>query len=49
MYYAGFKGWYAVRDHYQQRHPQDFSLKRFHEQALNEGAVPLPALDRLLQ
>jgi uncharacterized protein (DUF885 family) len=48
MYYAGLKGWNEVRAHDQQRHPQDFSLKRFHERALGEGAVPLPILDRLL-
>jgi uncharacterized protein (DUF885 family) len=49
MYYAGVKGWLALREHYKQRHAQDFSLQRFHEQALNEGAVPLPTLERLLQ
>jgi uncharacterized protein (DUF885 family) len=37
-----------VRAHYQRRHPKDFSLKAFHERALNEGAVPLSTLDRLL-
>lgn len=49
MYYAGGKGWDEVRAHYQQRHPQDFSLKKFHERALSEGAVPLATLDKLLQ
>ena len=47
-YYAGFHGWNEVREHYRQRHAQDFSLKMFHEAALNEGAVPLPTLDQLL-
>jgi uncharacterized protein (DUF885 family) len=49
MYYAGLRGWNAARAHYQQTHAQDFSLKKFHERALNEGPVPLPVLDRLLQ
>jgi uncharacterized protein (DUF885 family) len=49
MYYAGYKGWDEVRAHYRQRHPQDFSLKSFHERALSEGAVPLSTLDHLLQ
>ena len=49
MYYAGSKGWLALREHYKQRHSQDYTLKGFHERALNEGAVPLPALERLLQ
>ena len=48
-YYAGAKGWNELREHYRQRHPQDYSLKSFHERALNEGAVPLPTLERLLQ
>jgi uncharacterized protein (DUF885 family) len=48
-YYAGFKGWLAVREHYQSKHGAAFNLKAFHEAALKEGAVPLPVLDRLLQ
>ena len=49
MYYAGARGWNELREHDRQRHPQDYSLKAFHERALNEGAVPLPTLERLLQ
>ena len=49
VYYAGSQGWKEVRAHYRDRHPQDFSLKKFHEAALNEGAVPLATLDRLLK
>jgi len=48
-YYAGLKGWLAVREHYQSKHGAAFNLKAFHEAALKEGAVPLPVLDRLLQ
>jgi uncharacterized protein (DUF885 family) len=48
-YYAGLKGWLAVREHYQSKHGAAFNLKTFHEAALKEGAVPLPVLDRLLQ
>jgi uncharacterized protein (DUF885 family) len=48
-YYAGYKGWLGVREHYQSRHGAAFSLKEFHERALRQGAVPLPVLDRLLQ
>ncbi len=48
VYYAGSQGWNEVRAHYHERHPQDYSLKKFHEAALNEGAVPLATLDRLL-
>jgi uncharacterized protein (DUF885 family) len=48
-YYAGYKGWLAVREHYQAKHGAGFSLKKFHEAALRQGAVPLPVLDGLLQ
>ena len=47
-YYAGLKGWLAVREHYQAKHGAAFNLKTFHEAALKEGAVPLPVLDGLL-
>jgi uncharacterized protein (DUF885 family) len=47
-YYAGYKGWLSVREHYQSRHAANFNLKDFHESALKEGAVPLPVLDGLL-
>jgi uncharacterized protein (DUF885 family) len=48
-YYAGYKGWLAVREHYQSKRGAEFSLKEFHESGLRQGAVPLPVLDRLLQ
>jgi uncharacterized protein (DUF885 family) len=48
-YYAGYKGWLAVREHYQSKRGAAFSLKEFHESGLRQGAVPLPVLDRLLQ
>ena len=48
-YYAGFKGWLAVRTHYRMQRGGAFELKEFHERALKEGAVPLPVLDRLLR
>ncbi|MGC1522910.1 MAG: DUF885 domain-containing protein [Steroidobacteraceae bacterium] len=47
-YYAGLKGWLAVREHYQAKHGAAFNLKTFHEAALKEGAVPLPVLEGLL-
>jgi uncharacterized protein (DUF885 family) len=47
-YFAGLKGWLAVRDHYKQQKGSGFSLHDFHERALKESAVPLPTLDRLL-
>jgi uncharacterized protein (DUF885 family) len=46
-YLAGWRGWLQVRDQYRQAHP-DFKLQEFHDQALAQGAVPLPVLSRLL-
>ena len=47
-YYAGYKGWLALREHDQSKRGAAFSLKEFHESALRQGAVPLPVLERLL-
>ena len=47
-YYAGYKGWLAVRDHFKNTHGAAKTLKQFHEAALREGAVPLPVLDELI-
>ena len=47
-YYAGYKGWLAVREHFKSTHGDAMTLKQFHEAALREGAVPLPVLDELL-
>jgi len=48
-YYAGLKGWLAVREDYKQRRGSAYSLRDFNERALKEGGVPLPLLIRLLQ
>ena len=48
-YFVGWKGWLDVREHYKQRKGSAYSLKEFHERALKESGVPLPALDSLLQ
>jgi uncharacterized protein (DUF885 family) len=47
-YYAGFKGWLSVREHFKNTRGDAVTLKQFHEDALREGAVPLPVLDELL-
>jgi uncharacterized protein (DUF885 family) len=47
-YYAGYKGWLGVREHYKNTHGEAMTLKQFHEASLREGAVPLPVLDELL-
>jgi uncharacterized protein (DUF885 family) len=48
-YYAGLKGWLAVREDFKQRRGSAYSLRDFNERALKESAVSLPMLARLLQ
>jgi uncharacterized protein (DUF885 family) len=48
FYYAGWKEWLELRSDYQARHPRDFTLRGFHDRALDEGAVTLPTLAALL-
>jgi uncharacterized protein (DUF885 family) len=47
MYFVGWSDWLRVRDQYKQKHPSS-SASTFNDWALKEGAVPLPALTRLL-
>lgn len=47
-YYAGWKGWNKTRDDYKKKLGDKFTLKQFHEAALKESALPLPALDQIL-
>jgi len=47
-YFVGWKGWHQVRADYEKAHVGTFNLSAFHERALEESAVPLPVLDRLL-
>jgi uncharacterized protein (DUF885 family) len=47
-YFVGWRGWLQARELYQKRKGSAFSLAGFHDAALRESAVPLPALNRLL-
>src|SRR5665213_3379342 len=47
-YFVGWKGWLNVRAHYKQKTGEAYSLKEFHEAALKESGVSLPALEGLL-
>ena len=48
-YYVGYRDWMRLRSAMQADQGTGFSLKNFHESALRAGAVPLPALSRLLR
>lgn len=49
MYFLGWRGWLRVRDQYKQAKGASYSLAAFNDSALQQGAVPLPALSGLLQ
>lgn len=49
MYFIGWRGWLDTREQYQLRKGSAFQLEQFHDAALKESAVPLPALGALLQ
>jgi uncharacterized protein (DUF885 family) len=48
-YFVGLRGWLDTREEYKKRKGSDFVLSKFHDAALKESAVPLPALGQLLQ
>jgi uncharacterized protein (DUF885 family) len=48
-YFVGWKGWLDVREGYRKAKGTAFSLKDFHERALKESGVSLPALAGLLE
>jgi uncharacterized protein (DUF885 family) len=48
-YFVGLHGWLDIREEYKKRKGSIFMLSQFHDAALKESAVPLPALGQLLQ
>ena len=48
-YYVGYHQWIAMRDLLQKEQAGSFSLKRFNDTALDEGPLPLPILQPLLE
>jgi uncharacterized protein (DUF885 family) len=49
MYFIGWRGWLDTREQYKMRKGSAFQLQQFHDAALKESAVALPALGSLLQ
>jgi len=47
-YFVGWRGWLDVREQYKNRKGAAFNLQDFHDAALKESAVPMPALGGLL-
>ncbi|MGA8597078.1 MAG: DUF885 domain-containing protein [Bryobacteraceae bacterium] len=48
-YFAGWQAWLKLRTMYRQKLGSAFDLARFHDVALKEGALPMPAVTRLIQ
>jgi uncharacterized protein (DUF885 family) len=48
MYFIGWRGWLDTREAYKTRKGSAYQLQQFHDAALKESAVPLPALGVLL-
>ncbi len=48
-YYVGYHQWINLRNKIQQQQGSGFSLKRFNDTALDEGPLPLPLLQPLLE
>jgi hypothetical protein len=47
-YYVGFHQWIDFRNRYQVAAGGAFNLKRFNDEALNEGPLPIPLLEPLM-
>jgi uncharacterized protein (DUF885 family) len=47
-YYVGTREWWRLRNKYEAAKGKDFNLTEFHDRALDEGALPLPLLEKIL-
>jgi uncharacterized protein (DUF885 family) len=47
-YYVGIREWFALRQKYQAAARKNFNLLRFHDLVLDEGALPVPMVEKLV-
>jgi uncharacterized protein (DUF885 family) len=47
-YFVGTREWWRLRNKYEAAQGKNFSLTEFHDRALDEGALPLPVLGKIL-
>jgi len=47
-YYVGTSEWWRLRNQYEAARGKDFTLADFHDRALDQGALPVPWLDKIL-
>jgi len=47
-YYVGINEWWTLRKKYEAQKGKDFNLMEFHNQALDQGPLPVPLLEKIL-
>ncbi len=47
-YYVGINEWWELRHKYEAAKGKDFNLMEFHNQALDQGPLPVPVLEKIL-
>ena len=47
-YFVGFHQWIDFRDRYQKAAGAKFDLKKFNDEALNEGTLPVPLVEKIM-
>ena len=47
-YYVGIREWFALRQKYQATAGNNFNLLKFHDLVLDEGPLPVPAVEKLV-
>jgi len=47
-YYVGLREWLAFRKRYQEKAGKNFDLLKFHDLVLDEGALPVPLVEKLV-
>jgi len=48
-YFLGAREWWRLRERYERRAGASFDMKAFHDQALDVGPLPVPALESLIK
>lgn len=47
-YYLGIREWFKVRREYEAKAGKNFDMLKFHDQVLDEGALPVPLVGKLV-
>src|ERR1700728_2268086 len=47
-YYVGIREWFALRRQYQDAAGKNFDMLKFHDMVLDQGALPVPVVGKLV-